>query len=744
MAAVQGDADSSDAGDPDLFVWDLTSSGSTPQLESDPTTGTQLIGSSPEGMGVVAVEPRPNGQADLVAVGQEGSSSGANANNVYVFSRKQGTNTAMQYDGDRSAPSGAVVDLAFVQDRDDLLVVHENTLSLASHEGGTEYQEAEDGRWSPPGDSEFLQAVAVGEDSDRVVVATAEGDINPTVTLRLFEAGNGDLTEIAEPWSKDQASQQATVEISDNGEYVALGAGGQNLDFFRVLENNNTDEADFEFSSPWHRSPGEVTSLALSPNGEYLVAGTDDREMHVFERTELDPLVAENAIAEPVSLPAAPEQITFANGNQTLFVEATSVMGFSERQFDPDNSIEPLWSIDQATDAGFADNAERLGTTRLSGSGEGLASAYERSFNATLEVDAPASIQPETKADLELSVRNVGSESDAYTFQVSGLNASWTVDEPDEAVELLPRGTANATLSLTPSAGQPAGPVSFEVEVVSQSAPGNPVVTSKTVDLRVPAVHAASLDVDESQRRVSAGASTSIPVTIANDGNVDERIELSVDQQANWAIRIDEQETETRSFEIDAQQRREVTVDVEAPSDVAEGSRNEITMEAVPTTGGEGQVASIPLVVNPDYGASLSLPSEPVDATPGERIPVSFTVENTGNTRDEIQLRTEVNASNPNLVWRAGLSTDSVTLDSDDSETVEVTVRVPRGAGPGSLAEVSVTATSANTGEELTSSSFTMRVPTETDDGGLSGIPVPWAAPIAALAAGAAWRRTNR
>lgn len=736
-AAVQADGSSLSGDDDEVYAWDMDRSktSSTPAMRDDPSTGF----GAPEGMGVVAIEPNPGGKGDFIAVGDEGSSS-SNENNVYVYRRSSGggSESPATY-GDDDPPSGAVEAMWFL-DRSTLLVQHEDALSLLGRERGTEYEESDAGRWTPQEDAEILD-VDVSQTTDRIAIVTADGSGTGDVTLRLhlLEEDDGALSALADPWTTTQSSSEGYVALSQNGRYLLVGTSGNTIYFTGVHDNTNdtADAPEKSFSEfPWSRNgPGGVTAVEIAPRGDWLAAGFDSGELVVYQRTNRtdDGPRAERMVDGAIGTGASPSQVTFADGNRSLLVQAAGLMAFDHRQFQLSDDVRPLWTLSRAESFAVSEDGQRL-VVGASDGGDGIVQAFERSYAATISAEAPSSVQPGRTFNVSATIENRGSAFDSYRLSVEDIDSSWNVEQPAQPLELLPGETGNTTVSLTPSSMQAPGDVSFTVRAISQSSPGGEAVASSEASVTVQEVHGAVLDVDTSERSIQQGGTIEIQPQIANQGNTREPIEIRVRQDASWAIAIDGTETDRASYTLDPGETTNATVEISAPGDAPRGTRNTLDLVAHPEDGGTQSSASLSVVVEPSYGAAFEVPGEAVEVEPGQTVDTEVTVLNDGNTEDTFTLDVISNASNPEHLWRAELSPQKVTLEGDGEETFTVSVDVPRGALETESATITLQATSSATGDRVGEASYELTVPEETEDSPTSAVIALAAIGLAALA----------
>jgi MYXO-CTERM domain-containing protein len=743
LAAVQADASAVRNDDNEVYAWDLTRSktSGSPDLQDDPS---RSIG-DPEGLREVAIHPNPGGKGDLIAVGDEGSSDN-NRNNVYVYRRSAGgdSETAVSYGEDRSAPEGAVVNMWFL-DRSTLLVEHENALSLLEYETGTQFKESQAGRWDPTDDDtasdqeETIRAVSVSQAEDKVAVLTSRGGgtSDDTLVLRMldYDESEGGLESTVEQWTRENVEVEGDVALSRNAQFAVV-ATGSNTFYYMGLQENPDDGPDQQFSElPWSRNgPDTVSTLGISPNGRTLAASFANGELVVYQQTEV---TDEGPRAEPVhdstvQTGSGADRLTFADGNQTLFVQSAGLMAFHNRQFQQDENIRPLWNIGSSQDFAISQDGERIVVRGTTGDG-GVVEAYEQSYDANLSLETTDEVQPGRAFNLTATIENRGSSLDGFRLSTDGLGNAWNVESPSEPLRLLPGETGTTTLTITPSRTQSPGEVTFSVTAVSQEGPGQPDVATAETTVEVQEVHAAELGVDTSERSISRGETLTLEPEVTNAGNTREPIVLRVGQDASWTVSIDGEETSKASVRLDPGESDTATVEVTAPNDASKGTRNTLKLVAHPEDGGTQAKANVPVIVDPSYGAAFEVPEEPVEVEADETVNTDVTVINDGNTQDTLRLETSSEASNPQHLWGADLSTAEVTLEGDSRETVTVSVDVPRDAAEGDSATLTLTATSDSTGDQVGEASYQLEIPEETEDSPTSALLALAAAGLAAL-----------
>ncbi|HIL32692.1 MAG TPA: hypothetical protein EYG25_00130, partial [Candidatus Poseidoniales archaeon] len=141
------------------------------------------------------------------------------------------------------------------------------------------------------------------------------------VALALMAAGEADAKE--PEWSYYAGDVVHSVAISADGEYIAAGSQDEKVYFF-----------DKDSSTPlWsYTTDGYVESVAISADGEYIAAGSGD-SVYLFGKDSSTPLWSYNAgdFVSSVAISADGEYIAAASWDNKVYL------------FDKDSST-PLWS----------------------------------------------------------------------------------------------------------------------------------------------------------------------------------------------------------------------------------------------------------------------------------------------------------------------------------------------------------------------------------------------------------------
>lgn len=715
MAAVQSDAAAQNLGDAEVFAWDLEQvpNSSEPALSDDPNEPSALNPTAGEGLGVVALEPAKDGKAQFMAVGRESS----NEQRIYIYNIRRGPETSNQVDyPDASAPSGALQEMWFLPGQAKLVAYHAGGLSLIRQQSGTDFNQIS--AWTPPGD-QSLQDVTISEDGSRILVAATAGVQNPTIHLYILEEKGGELTRVSNPETRDRNSADAVVDLDRKGEYAVLGTGDQALFYYAIEEDATPDAKDpnatreWNFSAAWSfRGPGGVTAVELAGNGTRFAAGFADASLLVFRQTELleDGPLAARAVKSAFQTAANPSELTFASDGRNLFAVAGDLYAFHQRQLDPNKALEPIWSLPNIADVAVSSNARRMLVLDASG---GNVRAYEQAYRANLTIEAPDVLTPGEKTSIQVQVNNTGSAFDSYRLDVPDAPSAWSISFNRSELPLLPGQGAEVTLNVTPDASQPPANLTFTVRAKSTAAPRPQTAGKASVTVRIPVVRAAEISVDQDTIKADRGQEARIDAQLTNAGNTNTSLRVEVDQERSWTVQIGGSTGESRTFTLDPGTTRSLAIRLAVPQDVAKGTRNEVTLRAAPVGTGSSDKASVSVLIEPAYGATLTGPTETLDAQPGQTLTFEVTLRNTGNTPDTYQLTASSNATNPDHLWRTSLQPSKVTLQPETSQNITVTVNVPRGAETGEAADVTISVRSSTTGEQVDSATFRLKVPEE-------------------------------
>lgn len=674
----------------------------------------------------VAVHQRGDSPVHI-AVGDRGDS-GSNEIYVYDLGAGSGSDSQAGYPEGTDPPEGAVQDLVFL-DASTILAWHAGELSLLDHDEGTQYIETDEGRWSP--DAGTLQDVAVSGNGDRIVAAVSEDPTPGDPEIRLIPLGDrdGNLTSIGDTKTITNKGTGSHVALDQAGTHLVLGTDDRWVFYAQLTEKDSGSGLAFS-PSPYSTQVGDpVVGVGIGANGERFAVGDSGSELTLFRQTVVEDSGPRADAEGSIGLGGQPSEIDFAQNGKQVYVSANSLFAFHARQFETEDDVRPLWVLDGVNAADFTDSGQRFLTSDGS-----VVSHYGHAYEAEVTVDGPEVVDPGEQVSLDVSVRNVGSLFDTYRLKVSDVPGQWSVDWNRSQVPLLPGSQGEATVNLTPNNRQAPGDVTVTVEAQSGASPDGVVAGDAEHTLTVNEIRRAAISVDDTERSVDLGETVALAPVVTNDGNLDATITMTVDPADDWPVRIDGTSGNTADVDLTPGASNTYDVELDVPAEGEEGSETEVTLSASPTEGGSSQEVTVSLILSPSYSATLSAPTDPVDAEPGDQATFDVGIQNSGNIDETFSLRAFSNATNPDHLWRVNLDTTSVEVRDGGSGTVEASVDVPRNAERGESTEVTVVARSAATDEKVDEVTATVQIPEDTEDSPMGLLVVPLAVGLAALA----------
>jgi uncharacterized membrane protein len=139
-----------------------------------------------------------------------------------------------------------------------------------------------------------------------------------------------------------------------------------------------------------------------------------------------------------------------------------------------------------------------------------------------------------------VGIKNLGATTDTFDLNFANIPAGFEAKVSLPSVEIPPNEIAEIGVYLIPANGLPAPgtPVSFTLEVTSQSSPA--ITTSDTENFTVPDIHGVILSSDPPAVSTTPGTSAEVKLTLEAVGNVAESVtfdlDLSPDLSANGGL----------------------------------------------------------------------------------------------------------------------------------------------------------------------------------------------------------------
>jgi len=330
------------------------------------------------------------------------------------------------------------------------------------------------------------------------------------------------------------------------------------------------------------------------------------------------------------------------------------------------------------------------GSVGLSGQGVEIAAVtrvltinVESVVDAEVLTDGPLIATAGEGTDFTIDMANTGNTVSNYKVSViNDLPANWTWSiatktEP-YAISSVPPSMANHptqgtehvkqfTLNITTDAQTPASSA-YYATIQVQNADTNEVITTKNVPITVTENIDVRLSPESHNVSAEVGESLITSIFLHNNGNT----------PATYSVELDDSEGMDVVFELVSES--EVTVAPGSkgkaqvrltPNATATADDNHKLTVLVSTTSGITRSAVINVGIGENHLIGISIPDR-IDVVPGSTKTIDIEVVNSGNLRQTVQLSATVEDD-----WMAAFSVDTLILDVDEAETVQLTIEVP-------------------------------------------------------------------
>ena len=312
-------------------------------------------------------------------------------------------------------------------------------------------------------------------------------------------------------------------------------------------------------------------------------------------------------------------------------------------------------------------------------------------------------VDPGKSVVATLGINNIGNINDTYRIDFKGvpsgwginvdttMHPEWTFDPKENSLKGISLSSyhfeENATgvsVFFTPPLDAKEGETaiitaigeSYLSKLSDQEAKGK---HDDDLVLEVSAFRAIELDCDDPVRYVDPGKTVSFQISVQNNGNSRETVEIQMGQiMEKWTAMAD-----MPTLILQARQRKTVTVTVEAPADALEGSRCVLEVEAnMPSVGKVVDSISLTTIVNRYSSINASLDdSDYYRLDPGDKISLNITVNNLGNGISRAYFSM---AQLPKdwifTFYYEGLEVDSISMDPYEALQVRLDITVSKEA----------------------------------------------------------------
>ena len=175
---------------------------------------------------------------------------------------------------------------------------------------------------------------------------------------------------------------------------------------------------------------------------------------------------------------------------------------------------------------------------------------------ASAGAGTPLEALPGVSFTLVFRVTNAAAVNRTVDVRVD-VPTGWQVLFASDRLSLSPQASSLETVSIVPPRTAAAGEYTIRFDATSGGEP----VRSASVAVRIPTRHALRLAWDDAPSYLAAGKSTSLALTITNDGNVIENVALDVRSTAGSIVRAP-----WTNGPLSPGQARRVSVDIRAPT----------------------------------------------------------------------------------------------------------------------------------------------------------------------------------
>jgi uncharacterized membrane protein len=528
-------------------------------------------------------------------------------------------------------------------------------------------------------------------------------------------------------FSSREGSEEPYLEIiyERTGGSVPLGSlavPGKNENRTRTLKVIIPDDAE---DCTWDNITVTATSQAdntVSDNASFLAHATVSRDVEVS--ISLSPGYDENDIIQEKWIQYA---VTVVNkgvrDNYTLEVSDGENWAM---MFDDNTLTIPVLETGTATlvvnipenaSVGTEDNITVTATSQtdntVGDSDSVVARVVSAKYHPKVSISpSEASAAPGDDLTFTVTVRNRGTEWDAYRFKTGGPE-DWTLDVSPRGIDWLFGTTLpdwatpyasligeEATATLTVGVSDNAEPGTIEeLSVGAYSARDAAVSYTGYCTVYVPG---ASVSIEPRQDNAAPGENATFTVTLTNlSEEFSDNYELIVSDNLGWGPKISPSKL---SLAPGGSGRAKLKVRV--PDNAINCTRDNIRVIARSLTENrvEGENSCIAHAVAV-RGVEVSISPPEREGAPGDNVTFTVTVSNTGDVSDTYTLEVGDGAG-----WSLSLDNTSLTVPENGNRTTTLTVIIPASASPETEDSITVTATSQADNTVSDSASCTARV----------------------------------
>jgi len=305
-------------------------------------------------------------------------------------------------------------------------------------------------------------------------------------------------------------------------------------------------------------------------------------------------------------------------------------------------------------------------------------------LDATADITT-ATIQPGTPYAFGLTVTNHGNDEDTFDLSVSGLPGNWQGRFKQASLYVdnitLTKGqTDGVWLEVTTNASDLPGDNNLEVNVSSQL---NPLIFELiSFTLTTNTTYGLSVDLGTTTKEGTPNGSIPFQFTVNELGNGHEYVSISppTGLPSGWVVTISNE-----NFDLNAFESQSIIITVLTPEDAMGGDvvialrvTSDSTTQEIPIE----LTVSLPILRN----LKLEVTDGPQSIEAGESGTFTVKVTNSGNRIENLDLTLEGSDAS----WFS-LDQDTLTLNPDESTTLDVSVEVPASKIGNARAKFNVT-----------------------------------------------------
>jgi uncharacterized membrane protein/rhamnogalacturonyl hydrolase YesR len=313
----------------------------------------------------------------------------------------------------------------------------------------------------------------------------------------------------------------------------------------------------------------------------------------------------------------------------------------------------------------FEVNASSTGDQNISDT-IGITTTVEPFFGIDIiDTDMTGETGPGETVSYKIDINNTGNAIDDFEVSALSPSSSWTFTTAFDGKDMEPGEVRTAVVNVTPPDGAPGD--SEETVLLRATSQGDQNLTDE-ISITTKVLHVFGVDVlAPANQSVLPGRSVAYSFVVTNTGNTNDSYEISATSEHDWPVEIEgANSTET----LGAEQSATVTIRVSAPSFAVFNTIDELSLRA--TSVHETAViagSSVSTTVLPQYGMSLTTPSNQKTIKSDEKADFTLVITNEGNLESSFIVKT---LGDPAL--NVSISEGPFHLGINASKTVGITV----------------------------------------------------------------------